>query len=199
MRWVRRLYDWVLHWARTPYGTPALGAVAFAESSVFPIPPDPLLMALSLSVPGRALFYATVASICSVLGGVMGYGLGWGVWHAIGEFFFRYLGPLGFTPHNFEIVGARYEANAFLAVFAAGFTPIPYKVFTIAAGVFSISFWPFLLASVLSRSARFFAVAGLIRVLGPQIQGFIDRYFNGLTVVFLLLLVGGFLVIKYLS
>ena len=139
MKLFRRLYDWVMHWADTPYGTPALGVLAFAESSFFPVPPDPLLMAFSLSKPKRALFYAAVCSVCSVVGGLLGYFIGYGLWNVVGDFFFNYLGPMGFTPENFAAVQSKYEANAFLAIFAAGFTPIPYKVFTVAAGVFSIS------------------------------------------------------------
>ena len=198
MGWIRRLYDWVLHWAETPYGTPALGALSFAESSFFPIPPDPLLIALSLSAPRRAFLYAGVASVCSVIGGLAGYGIGALAWDLLGQFFFNYLGPMGFTADNFELVRGKYEENAFLAIFAAGLTPIPYKVFTVAAGVFSVSLGPFLLASVISRSARFFGVAALIWLFGPAIKIFIDRYFNLLTVVFFVLLAGGFLVIKYL-
>lgn len=199
MSWLRRLYDWVLHWAETPYGAPALGLLAFAESSFFPVPPDPLLMALSLSIPGRALLFAAICSVASVAGGIAGYAIGAGAWHLVGQFFFDYLDAVGFTPENFEIVRASYEANAFMAIFAAGFTPIPYKVFTVAAGVFSISFLPFLAASILSRSARFFVVAGLIYFFGPSVKRFIDRYFNLLTIVFFVLLVGGFLAIKYLA
>jgi membrane protein YqaA with SNARE-associated domain len=198
MNLFRRLYDWVMHWADTPYGTPALGILAFAESSFFPVPPDPLLMALALSKPKRALFYAAVCSACSVVGGMFGYLIGYGAWNVVSDFFFNYLGPIGFTPENFAVVQDKYEANAFLAIFAAGFTPIPYKVFTVAAGVFSISFAPFVLASVLSRSARFFTVAGLIFFFGPSIKRVIDKYFNLLTLVFFVLLAGGFLVVKYL-
>ncbi len=198
MKLFRRLYDWVLHWADTPYGTPALGVLAFAESSFFPVPPDPLLMALSLSKPKRALFYAAVCSACSIIGGLLGYFIGYGLWNIVGDFFFSYLGPIGFTPENFATVQGKYEANAFLAVFAAGFTPIPYKVFTVAAGVFSISLGPFFLASVLSRSARFFTVAGLIFFFGPTIKRVIEKYFNLMTILFFALLLGGFLVVKYM-
>jgi membrane protein YqaA with SNARE-associated domain len=198
MKLFRRLYDWVLHWADTPYGTPALGILAFAESSFFPVPPDPLLMALALSKPKRAFFYAAVCAALSVVGGLFGYAIGYFAWNAVGDFFFNYLGPIGFTPENFATVQGKYEANAFLAIFAAGFTPIPYKVFTVAAGVFSISLAPFFVASVLSRSARFFTVVGLIFFFGPPIKRFIDRYFNLLTLLFFVLLVGGFLVVKYL-
>jgi membrane protein YqaA with SNARE-associated domain len=195
MRMFRRLYDWVLHWANTPYGAPALFLLAVAESSVFPIPPDVLLIALSISLPHRAWYYATVCSIGSVIGGVIGYLLGWGFWSLLDDFFFTYV-P-GFTPQLFARVQALYAEHDFWVVFAAGFTPIPYKVITIAAGVFLINFPVFVLASMVGRSARFFLVAGLIRRYGPGIRSFVDRYFNLLSMIFLLLLIGGFLALKY--
>jgi membrane protein YqaA with SNARE-associated domain len=195
MRVFRRLYDWVLHWAETPYGTPALFLLALAESSVFPVPPDVLLIALSISLPHRAWYYATICSLGSVIGGVIGYLLGWGFWTLLADFFFTYV-P-GFTPQLFARVQALYAEHDFWVVFAAGFTPIPYKVITIAAGVFLINFPVFVLASVIGRSARFFLVAGLIRRYGPGIRSFVDRYFNLLSLLFLLLLIGGFLVLKY--
>ena len=195
MRIFRRLYDWVLHWANTPYGAPALFLLAVTESSVFPVPPDVLLIALSISLPHRAWYYATICSLGSVIGGVIGYLLGWGFWSLLAEFFFAYV-P-GFTPQMFDRVQALYAEYDFWVVFAAAFTPIPYKVITIAAGVFLINFPVFVLASIIGRSARFFLVAGLIRRYGPGIRSFVDRYFNLLSLLFLILLLGGFLVLKY--
>ena len=195
MRVFRRLYDWVLHWANTPYGAPALFLLALVESSVFPVPPDVLLIALSISLPHRAWYYATICSLGSVIGGVIGYLLGWGFWTLLADFFFTYV-P-GFTPQLFARVQALYAEHDFWVVFAAGFTPIPYKVITIAAGVFLINFPVFVLASLIGRSARFFLVAGLIRRYGPGIRSFVDRYFNLLSLLFLILLLGGFLVLKY--
>jgi len=195
MRIFRRLYDWVLHWAETPYGALALFLLAVAESSVFPVPPDVLLIALSISLPHRAWYYATICSIGSVVGGVVGYLLGWGFWSLLADFFFTYV-P-GFTPQLFARVQALYAEHDFWVVFAAGFTPIPYKVITVAAGVFLINFPVFVLASIIGRSARFFLVAGLIRRYGPGIRSFVDRYFNLLSMIFLLLLIGGFLALKY--
>jgi len=195
MRIFRRLYDWVLHWAETPYGALALFLLAVAESSVFPVPPDVLLIALSISLPHRAWYYATICSIGSVVGGVVGYLLGWGFWSLLADFFFTYV-P-GFTPQLFARVQALYAEHDFWVVFAAGFTPIPYKVITVAAGVFLINFPVFVLASMIGRSARFFLVAGLIRRYGPGIRSFVDRYFNLLSMIFLLLLIGGFLALKY--
>lgn len=192
---IRRLYDWVLHWAHTPYGTPALSLLATAESSFFPIPPDPLLMALAMSRPERSLFYAFVCSLSSVIGGAIGYLIGWQLWSVISDFFFSHV-P-GFTHEVFNLVAQKYNDNAFLAVFTAAFTPIPYKVFTIAGGVFQINFLEFMLASAVGRSMRFFLVAGLIWKFGASIKATIDKYFDWVAVGFTALLVLGFAVIKY--
>lgn len=192
---IRRLYDWVLHWAHTPYGTPALATLAMAESSLFPVPPDPLLMALAMSRPEHSMRYALVCSACSVVGGVLGYLIGWQLWHLVSDFFFSHV-P-GFTHEVFNLVAQKYNDNAFLAVFTAAFTPIPYKVFTIAGGVFQINFIEFLAASVVGRSTRFFLVAGLIRVFGAAIKEKIDRYFDWFALGFTVLLILGFIVIKY--
>jgi membrane protein YqaA with SNARE-associated domain len=190
----RRMYDWVLSFADRPGGSWALFGFSFAESSFFPIPPDPLLIALSLGKPKRALWFATVCAIGSVLGGLAGYAIGWGTWQVVDQYFYTYV-P-GVTPEAFVRVQALYARYDFWAIFAAGFTPIPYKVFTLSAGVFNISLAIFLFASTISRSARFFLVAGLIYVYGPAIQGFIDKHFDRLAWLFLVLLVGGFVVIK---
>jgi membrane protein YqaA with SNARE-associated domain len=193
MEWIRWLYEWVLHWAATPYGVPALAIIAFAESSFFPVPPDVLLLALCLGAPARSFYFAVVCSISSVVGGIGGYLIGMFLWEQVHQFFFAYV----FREEVFLRVQEIYRTYDFWAVFAAGFTPIPYKVFTIAAGVFDLDFPRFVLASVLSRSARFFLVAGLIWKFGPPIKEFIDRYFNLLSVAFMVLLIGGFAVIRF--
>jgi len=193
--WIRRLYDWVLHWADTPYGPAALFVLAFAESSFFPIPPDPLLIALCLGAPARSLRFAAICTAGSVLGGMVGYGIGAGAWHLVDQWFFAYV-P-GVTPEAFETVRAMYDRYDFWAVFVAGLTPIPYKVFTLSGGVFEINFATLVVASVLSRSMRFFVVGGLIWKFGPPIARFIDRYFDLLAMAFVVLLAGGFVVIKY--
>jgi len=193
LRWLRKLYDWVLSWAHTPYGVPALFVLAFAESSFFPIPPDVLLMALAISIPKRAFRYALVCSIGSVLGGMLGYLIGYEFMEVVGN---RIIQMYGFTD-KWDYVGGMYNAYAGWAVAIAGFTPIPYKLFTIAGGAFKIDFPVFLVASVLSRSARFFLVAGLIYFFGPPIRKFIDKYFDILAVVFMVLLIGGFIVLKH--
>ena len=191
--WVRRLYDWVLHWADTPYGLQALALLALVESSVFPVPPDPLLIALCLGAAGRALRFAAIATVASVLGGMLGYGIGAVVWSSASSFFFEYV-P-GVTPEAFATVQGLYDRWDFWAIFLAGLTPIPYKVFTISAGVFAINFPIFVLASTLSRGLRFFVMAGLIYRYGESIRLFIDRYFNLLAWIFGLVLVLGFVLV----
>ena len=196
MQLLRRLYDWVLHWAFTPYGAPALFILAFAESSFFPIPPDVLLLALCLSVPARSFRFAGIAAAGSVLGGMAGYGIGFGFWELAAEFFYRYV-P-GFTEEIFHQVQRLFAAYDFWTVFTAGFTPIPFKVFTIGAGVFRINFAIFVLASAIGRSLRFFLVAWLLFRFGPPMRNFIEKYFNLLTLLFTILLLGGFLLLRFL-
>lgn len=193
MRFLRRLYDWVLGWAETPYGGAALFVLAAAEASFFPIPPDVLLIALCLSAPKKNFRYAAICTAGSVLGAIAGFYIGLKFWDVGQGIIFRYVSPEGFEAvKNYFI---KYEA---WAVAIAGFTPIPYKVFTISAGFFNADFSVFIIASVLSRGARFFLVSGLIRIFGPTIRSFIEKYFNLLTIVFTALLIGGFIVLKYL-
>jgi len=191
---LRRLYDWVLHWADTPYGTWALFILAFCESSFFPVPPDVLLIALAVAVPKKSLKYALVCTLGSILGGCLGYVIGWQFMEAVGSKIINFYG-LHEKISYIEFLYHKYDA---WAIGIAGFTPIPYKVFTISAGAFSINFSVFILASAVSRSARFFLVGGLIYIFGPRIQALIDKYFNFLVVAFTVLLVAGFIIIKYL-
>jgi len=203
MNYLRRLYDWILHWAETKYGVPALFLLALAESSFFPIPPDVLLIPLALGARSKAIRFALVCSVASIVGGIAGYGIGYFSWwsgaeaySAVALFFFNHI-P-GFTEQVFLNIQEKYEIYNFLIVFTAGFTPIPFKIITISAGAFSVNFPMFLLASTVSRSARFFLVALLIRQFGEPMTAFIDKYFNVLSIIFTLLLIGGFLVLKTL-
>ncbi len=190
-----RLYDWVLRWSGHPRAQSALFGLAFAEASFFPVPPDVLLISMCLSHPQRALRYAIVCTTGSVVGGLAGYGIGKGLWHLVESFFFRYLAVFSFTPENFARVQHAYQENAFAAVFTSGFTPIPYKVFTIAAGVFEISLTVFILASLLGRASRIFLVAMLLRWMGPRVLPLIERYLGWLTLAFVALLILGFLIV----
>ena len=206
-RWhlIRRLYDWTLAWAYRPSASVALFCIAFAESSFFPIPPDVLLMPLALGNRRRWMRYASLCSLASVLGAIFGFGIGWLAWnHGVDALFYRYV-P-GFSDEIFEKVSKGYERYNFWIVFAAGFTPIPFKVITVTAGVFGTGgkvddpvgfFMVFLLAAVVSRSARFFLVAGMMRAFGAKMTPFIEKHFNWLTLAFFLLLFGGFWALKY--
>ena len=189
---LRKTYDWVMQWSSSPYAGWALFWLALVESSFFPVPPDVLLMAMSLSVPAKAFVYAAISSAGSVLGGMLGYFLGFGFMEALGRPILEWYGVMD----KFDKISGFYQEYDAWAVAIAGFTPLPYKVFTIAAGACEINFFIFVLASLLSRSARFFIVAGLIYKFGAPVKVFIERYFNILTIVFAVLLVGGFVLIK---
>lgn len=195
-RWAihRRLYDWVLSLAHHPHALTALFLLSFAESSFFPVPPDVLQIALTLERRGRAFLYAAVSTVASILGALAGYGIGWGLWHLVSGFFFRYV----FSEATFERVVAMYQENAFSAVFLAAFTPIPYKVFTIAGGVCHISMATLVAASVVGRGGRFFLLAGLLYIFGPPVKRFIDRYFNLLCIALAVLGIGGFIALQWL-
>lgn len=202
MKIIRNLYDWVLHWAETPYGAVALFLLAFAESSFFPIPPDALLIALVLGSTAKAFRFAFTCTVASVLGALFGYAIGHFLWWtpsneftSIAMFFFNKI-P-GFTEAVFYNVQKLYEQYDFWIIFTAGFTPIPFKVITISSGAFNINLVMFIVASTISRGARFFLVAFLIWKYGPQIKIFIDKYFNWLAIAFTVLLIGGFVAIKY--
>jgi membrane protein YqaA with SNARE-associated domain len=193
----RRLYDWVLHWAATPYAVAALALLSFAEASFFPVPPDVLLIAMCLGMRQRALTFALVCSLASVAGGLLGYGIGALAWDQLSEHFYRWI-P-GFSAAKFERVQALYNEWGVLIVFTAGFTPIPFKLFTIVSGVMDLPILPFLGASAVGRSLRFFLVAGMIYRFGEPVRAFIDRYFNWLALAFTVLLVGGFAALKLLG
>ena len=155
MKLLRRLYDWVLHWSAPPYALPALFLIAFVESSVFPIAPDVLLIAMVVAVPLGWARYAFVCTTGSVLGGMLGYLIGWQFMDLVGTRIVEFY----HFQDKFDKIGLLYNEHQAWAVAAAGFTPLPYKVFTLAAGAFKINFPIFAIASLLSRGARFFIVA----------------------------------------
>jgi membrane protein YqaA with SNARE-associated domain len=192
---MRRTYDWVLGWADSPYSTWALFAIAFAESSFFPIPPDILLIALAVAVPARAFRFALITSVGSVLGGAFGYLIGHEFFSLVGEPIVNFYS----AEEHYQRISDLYREYDAYAVAVAGLSPIPYKVATITAGFFDVSFGRFLLASAISRSLRFFLIGGLIRLFGPQVRAFIEKYFEILAVVALVLLVGGFLTLGWLT
>jgi len=225
LRVLKRLYNWVVGWANTRYGTPALAALSFMEASFFPIPPDPLLIALCLGRRKRSLWYAFICTAASVAGGVLGWYIGMTLFDSarsaiegvgLGASWFGtaqsasdltaaqqaalpHAGGVTFYPDGlFFAVKSRFDENAFLAYFSAALTPIPYKVFTIAGGLFEVSLPLLVLGSICGRGMRFFALGGLIRLFGDKVKPLIEKHFEWLTVALALLGAGGFVLVKFL-
>lgn len=189
---IRRLYDWVLSWSSSRWGWLALLFIALFEASWFPLPPDVLLIALCLGATKRSFRFATLCLVGSVLGAMLGYGIGHFLWitpagdpTAIANFFYDHV----FSIESFQNVGNLYDRFNFWIVFTAGFTPLPFKLFTIAGGMFNINFPMFIIASIVSRGMRFFLIAWLIWKFGAPIKSFIDKYFNILATLFAVLLI----------
>lgn len=191
---IKRLYNWVLSWSTSKWGVLALFFIALFEASWFPLPPDILLIALCVGASKKSFRFASICLIGSALGAALGYGIGHFIWitpegtpTALAEMFYS---TNIISQENFNTAGDYYDKWNFLAVFIAGFTPLPFKVFTIAGGMFDINFTMFILASVVARGLRFFLIAGLIWKFGAPIKTFIDKYFNLLAMVFGVMLIG---------
>lgn len=191
---LRRLYDWTMDLAARPYALWALALISFIESSVFPIPPDVLLIPMVLAAPQRAWVIAGVCTLASVAGGVAGYAIGALLFDTLGQPIVEFYGYMD-RYHEFQ---AGYEEWGAWIVAGAGFTPFPYKVITITSGVMDLNFAVFMIASIVSRGARFFLLAALLWHFGPPIRGFIERYLPQLTFLFFALLFGGFIALRYL-
>ncbi len=189
---LRRLYDWVIGLAGHRHALPALALVSFAESSVFPVPPDVLLLPMVLARPKRAWVVALVCTLASVAGGVAGYAIGALRFEAVGRPILDFYGYAA----QFERFSAQYNAYGAWIVFGAGFTPIPYKVFTIASGVTGLDLMVFVLASALSRGARFFLEAALLYFFGEPIRSFVEARLALFTALFFVSLFAGFVVLK---
>lgn len=197
----KRLYDWVLSWSESRWGWVALFLFALFEASWFPLPPDILLIALCLGATKKSFRFATVCLVGSVLGAIIGYGIGYFLWRttagdytAVANFFFDHV----FSEQSFVNIGQMYDKYNFWIVYTAGFTPLPFKLFTISAGVCDINFEMFVLASAVARAMRFFLIAWLIWKYGAPIKSFIDKYFNLLATLFTIMLVGFTLLAFYL-
>ncbi len=212
LRWIRSLYDWVLAWGDSKHALTALFFLSLAEASFFPIPPDVLLIALCMGAYKKWKKFALVCSLGSIIGGVLGYFIGIAAYDLVGEKLLAITASLSGTNPDELLETAKYWFNekemlgmkvGVWAVGLAGFTPIPYKVFTIAAGVMNMDLIAFILASTISRSLRFFLVAGIIGLLykkyGDKIKIFIDKYFNYLALAFVILLILGFWAISLLK
>lgn len=190
---LRGFYDWTISLAERRGALRALAAVSFIESSVFPIPPDVLMIPMIIAAPQRAFLIATVCTVASVLGGMLGY--------ALGAFFYDAVGAPVLTFYGYEAKFAEFQATyndwGAWAVLIAGITPFPYKVITILSGVTGLDFLVFSIASAIARAARFFIVAALLWRFGPPIRAFIEQRLGLVTTVFMILLLGGFVVARY--
>jgi membrane protein YqaA with SNARE-associated domain len=192
---IRRMKEWVESFAAKPYALWALFAIAFIEASFFPIPPDALLLALAVLYPKRSYTFALVCTAGSVLGAFLGYYIGYAFFELIGSRILEFYGAM----EHFDVVLEKYREHGFIAIVLAGFTPIPFKVFTIAAGFnTTIPLGTLALASLIGRSLRFFLVATFFYFFGAQIKVYVDRYFDILAIAFMVLLIGGFIVVRYL-
>jgi membrane protein YqaA with SNARE-associated domain len=191
---IRRLYDWTMRLAGHKHAPQALFWVSFIESSVFPIPPDVMLMPMVLADRARAWTYATIATVGSVLGGVAGYLIGLLLFDLLGK---PLLNLYGYG-EQFQHFASQYNEHGAAIVFFFGVTPFPYKVITIASGATQLNILVFILASVASRGLRFFLVSGLLYKFGPPIRGFIERRLGLLSILFFVLLFGGFIAVRYL-
>lgn len=198
MKSIKKLYDWMLSWGDSRWGALALFLFAFAESSFFPIPPDVLLIALCIGATARSFHFSAICLAGSILGAMAGYGIGYFLWQtpsgeytAIADFFFAHV----FSEESFLQVQNLYNQYNFWIVFTAGFTPLPYKLFTITGGLFHVDFAMFIVASIVSRGLRFFLIGWLIWRFGSPIKTFIDKYFNIIAIAFTVLLIGSFVLV----
>jgi len=192
---LRALYDKVINLAAHPKAAWALAVVSFAESSFFPIPPDVMLIPMVIAERAKAWFYAAICTVASVLGGIAGYYIGYALFDVAGQPILDFYDPERVAWNTFKSL---YEEWGFWIVFAAGFSPLPYKIFTIASGIVALNFPVFVIASAVSRGARFFLVSALLYWFGPPIRDFIEKYLGLLTILFVVSLVGGFVALKYL-
>ena len=191
---LRRLYDWTISLAQSPYALWALAIVAFIESSFFPIPPDVLMIPMIIARPSRAFVIAGVATIASVLGGLFGYYIGAVLMETVGQPILEVYGKAD----SFEEMSAVFNEYGAWAVVVAGVTFLPFKVITIASGVTGLPLMVFIVSSVFARALRFFLVAALLWKYGEPIRDFIERRLGLMFVLFCLLLVGGFALVGFL-
>ncbi len=193
---IRRLYAWTVSWADHPGGTWALFLIAFAESSFFPIPPDILLLALCFGARERWFKYAAICTIGSVLGGIAGWGIGYGLRDTVA---IPLLNAFDSSGHTQEKIQGWYDAYGFWGILIAAITPIPYKVFTIFSGMANYSLPLLIGASLIGRGFRFFLVAGLIRVFGLRVRPFIEKHLEWCFVIGTILLIGGIVFLKFIK
>ncbi len=194
MNFLKKTYNWTLEKAQHKNAKWYLSLISFAESSFFPIPPDILLIPMALASKAKALFYAFICTLFSVLGGILGYAIGYFFYNSVGI----YIVELYHLENSFNIFEDYYKEFGILIVLGAGITPFPYKFITIASGVFGLNIFLFIIVSIIGRGLRFYLIAILLYFFGQKINLIIDKYFNILTIVFFILLVGSVFIIRFL-
>ena len=194
MNFLKRTYNWTLEKAQHKNAKWYLSLISFAESSFFPIPPDILLIPMALASKAKALFYAFMCTLFSVLGGILGYAIGYFFYNSVGI----YIVDFYHLENSFNIFESYYKEFGILIVLGAGITPFPYKFITIASGVFGLNIFLFIIVSIIGRGLRFYLIAILLYFFGEKIKLIIDKYFNILTIVFFILLVGSVFIIRFL-
>ena len=194
MNFLKRLYNWTLVKANHKNAKWYLSLISFAESSFFPIPPDILLIPMALASKARALFYAFMCTLFSVLGGILGYAIGYFFYNSVGIYIIDFY----HLENSFNIFESYYKEFGILIVLGAGITPFPYKFITIASGVFGLNIFLFIIVSIIGRGLRFYLIAILLYFFGEKIKLIIDKYFNILTIVFFILLIGSVFIIRFL-
>jgi membrane protein YqaA with SNARE-associated domain len=191
---IRKVYDLTLRISAHKHATWGLAGVSFVESSVFPIPPDVILIPMCIANRKKAFYYAAVCTVASVLGGLLGYAIGYALYESVGQKIIEFYG----AGDKFGDMKARYDEYGGWIIFAKGLTPFPYKVLTILSGVMQMNLAVFIVSSVACRSLRFFLVAGLLWKFGEPVKVFIEKYLTWLALAFLVVLIGGFALIKYI-
>ncbi|HRI75642.1 MAG: DedA family protein [Alphaproteobacteria bacterium] len=195
MKYIRKLYDWTLRIAAHRHAQPGLFGIAFVESSVFPLPPDLVLIPMCIAERRKAFWFATICTAGSVLGGICAYAIGYFLYDTVGVKIIDFYN----LQEQFVKFRDMYNAHGAWIVLAGGFTPIPYKLITIASGVTQMDFVQFALFSIIGRASRFYLVAALLWKFGAPIKDFIEKYLGILTIIFFVVLIGGFVAIKYIS
>ncbi len=194
MNFLKRTYNWTLEKAQHKNAKWYLSLISFVESSFFPIPPDILLIPMALASKANALFYAFLCTLFSVLGGILGYAIGYFFYNSVGI----YIVDFYHLENSFNIFESYYKEFGILIVLGAGITPFPYKFITIASGVFGLNIFLFIIVSIIGRGLRFYLIAILLYFFGEKIKLIIDKYFNVLTIVFFILLIGSVFIIRFL-
>ena len=194
MNFLKKTYNWTLEKAQHKNAKWYLSLISFAESSFFPIPPDILLIPMALASKAKALFYAFICTLFSVIGGTLGYAIGYFFFNSVGIYIVEFY----HLENSFSVFEDYYREFGILIVLGAGITPFPYKFITIASGVFGLNIFLFIIVSIIGRGLRFYLIAILLYFFGEKIKLIIDKYFNILTIVFFILLVGSVFIIRFL-